>query len=361
VRRGVAVAGILSALVTLSCISWPEAAAASAYDPVASGRSTLILSVPFLSALRTCGVSLSVVAPATMRGRSVTYRVTGGRLDPVDGIGSVESKGALVLTAGSRSLPIKDLQLKTTRRSSPLAAKFGGGKLKLSSSSRLLTERSGFGLVATVTQMRLSPGVATRLDKKLGIGHTLKGGELVGTARIETTPQTVALVPKGTADVELAPLFQAKLASLLVAANPIFPTEHLGSFDFPIEGGALAPSGAAGRLQTGGALELVQIGGGDVILHELVAELGPSAVLSSELELPPLPGKLPAAPVLSLAGGAVVSEPAARSITLSGGMLALSGSLAAQLNKAFGGSRGGSEIFIPGEALGSLSFVASGE
>lgn len=360
--------GRASKCAALGCVliaMGPAAASAgAAYDPVASGQSTLTLAVPFLAALRSHGVRLSATAPASVHGRSVGFVVSGGRLDPAAAIGTVESEGALVLSAGGRKLPVSALQLKTSRRDSPLAAKFGGGKLKLASSSRLASERQGFGLAARVTQIRLSPKVATRIDRKLGLGDLLAGGELLGTARIEALPQTVAIEPEGTVALELAPGFTARLASLVVAVNPIFPAEHPGAFTFPIGGGDLAPDGSSGTLQAGGAIELLQLGGGQLILHEPWAELGAAAMLSGELELlpsPPFGGKLGRVPVLGLSGGTVSSEPGSRTVALSGASASVPATLAAQLNEAFAAPKGRSGVFAAGEELGTLSFSATGE
>jgi hypothetical protein len=355
---------LLAALVGLGLAALLAPSAGATYDPISSGQSTLTLAAPFFAALRSHGVKLSATASARLRGRSVAFAVSGGRLEPATAIGTVESEGALVLSAGGRKLPISALQLKTSRRDSPLAAKFGGGKLKLASSSRLASERQGFGLVAKVTQIRLSPKVATRLDRKLGLGRLLLGGELLGTARVEALPQTVSIEAAGAASIELDPGFAAKLASLVVAVNPIFPAEHPGAFTFPISGGALAPDGTSGTLQLGGAIELLQLGGGQLILHEPWAELGATAGLSGELELlpsPPFGGKLGRVPALGLSGGTVSSEPMARQVVLSGAGLTVSPSLATQLDEAFATPKGKSGVFLAGEELGTLTFAATGE
>jgi hypothetical protein len=309
-------------------------------------------------------VTLKATSGAGFKAGSATFPVTAGRLDPVDAIGTAESEGALVFAAGAKKLPMREPQLKTSRRSSPLAAKFGGGKLKLAESSRLTTAREGFGFAAKMAQIRLSPAVATRLDKKLGLGRLLKGGELLGSARTEALPETVSILGQGTISVELAAGFQAKLASLFVAANPIFPAEHPGPFTFPIAGGDLAPAGTSGTLQGGGAIELLQIGGGQVILREPEVELGSAPALSSEAELlpsPPFAGKQGRAPGLVLSGGSLSSEPASRTIGLSAALLALSAATAQQLNEAFAAPQHKSDVFAAGETLGTLGLTAVGE
>lgn len=157
--------------------------------------------------------------------------------------------------------------------------------------------------------------------------------------------------------------FQAKLASLFVAANPIFPAEHPGAFTFPISGGDLAPGGSSGTLQGGGAIEFLQLGGGQVILREPEVELGAAPALSTEPELlpsPPYAGKLGRVPALALSGGAASAESVARTIGLSGATLSVGAGLAGQLNQAFAAPQHKSDVFDAGEELGTCSFTAQG-
>lgn len=361
----IARAKLACTVAVLAAALGPVASAgASTYDPVAGGVTTITFAKPFLSLLKANGVTLKATSGAGFKAGIATFPVNAGRLDPVDAIGTAETQGALVFAAGAKKLPMREPQLKTSRKSSPLAAKFGGGKLKLAESSRLSTAREGFGFAATVTQIRLSAAVATRFDKKLGLGKLLKGGELLGSSRTEALPETVSILGQGTLSLELAAGFQAKLASLFVAANPIFPAEHPGPFTFPIAGGNLAPAGTSGTLQEGGAIELLQIGGGQVILREPEVELGSAPALSIEAELlpsPPFGGKQGRAPGLLLSGGSLSSQPVSRTIGLSGALLALSAATAQQLNEAFAAPQHKSDVFLVGETLGSLGFAAVGE
>ena len=184
--RGRLLAVVLAVALCASCLAAPLAGAT--YDPIGSGQTTLRLAPSFLSTLRTAGVKLSATAPARLAGGGVSFPVAGGKLDPVSVRGTLEHSGALVFKAGGKSLPMKGLQLKTTQASSPLSAKFGGGKLKLAASSKLTTERSGFGLAMKVSSIRLSAKVATRLEKKLGLHGAFAPNQLLGTAVSEAQP-----------------------------------------------------------------------------------------------------------------------------------------------------------------------------
>lgn len=351
-RLRVSLAIVLFALVALG----QAAPATAAYDPIAGGSSELALAPGLLARLRHDGVRLSARAPAQLRGGKVSFPAASGKIDPVAGRGAIDHEGALVFSAGRRRLPMKALQLKTTRARSPLAAKFGGGKLKLAESSRLTTERAGFGFVASVTAIRLSAKVAERLDKKLRLHGTFVAGMPFGRARTVAQPQTAAILPRGRASLELAPGFAAKLQSLFVAVNPVFPAEHPGPFTFPITGRQIAPEGSSGVVRTAGSLELLQLGGGQVFWADPYADLG-ARLVSAEADLEPspkFPGKLGRVPLFDAAPGTLASEPRSRTVSISGIALALQGSTAEALNQSFAE---GKKVFEAGEAVGSLSFT----
>jgi hypothetical protein len=360
-RRGRGMALLAAALLALLLSAAP---AAATYDPIGSGTTKLALDPGFAAILRSHGVKLVARAPVKISGRTISFPVSGGRLDPVAVRGAVDHEGALVFQAGPRRLPLKSLQLKTTQQHSPLSAKFGGGQLKLAASAKLSTKRQGFGLDAKVSAIELSAKVATRLDKKLGLRGVFAAGQPFGSALTNAQPATVAIKQAGKANLELAPEFLAKLGSLFVALNPIFPAEHLAApFTLPIAGGKLAPDAASGTLTSSGTLELIQNGGGQVFMRDLTPNFDAHLVstefqfIYSRTNL----GPISEGPLFDLLSGAVASEPNKRTITVSGALLALQAATAQGLNEAFAKPQGKSDIFKTGEALGSISFTAQAE
>ena len=353
----------LLAVVLGLCLAIPTSAWAR-YDPVASGMTKITLAGSFSAQLRANGVKVTATGGASFKASVATFPVSGGKLEPVAVIGSVEHEGALVFAAGGHTLPLKDLVLKTTRRSSPLSAKFGGGQLKLASSSRISSARSGFGVTTKVTQIRLSSKAAERLDKKLGLPGVFVAGQLLGSSLTDAQPETVTVKESAGAELTLAPEFASKLSSLFVAVNPILPAEHLGApFTLRISGGQIAPDASSGTLETAGALELIQQDGGQAFFRELAPELGLGSTRSEYqfIPSPAAPGPSATGPLLGLGAGAVVSEPRARTITVTGAPLPLSAATAASLNETFAKPQGKSNIFQTGEALGTLSFTAQAE
>lgn len=350
---------VLAVLALCIC----SASAAASYDPVAGGSTTITLDPGFRALLKRAGVSLRATAPVKQSGTGFTFPVSAGRLDPLQGRGHVDHLGSIVFVAGGRRLPLKSLTLKTTQRNSPLTAKFGGGQLKLASRAQMTTARDGFGLRVTVRSIRLSAKVATRLDKKLDLRGVFKQGQPFGRSVTVASPATVAVLPSGRATLAPAPAFLAKLKAQFVSLNSVFPAELSPGpvLSFPIiAGGAIAPDASSGTLRLGGGLEFLKLGVGQVFWQEPWLDLG-AAAGSAEVDVEPapaFPGKLGRVGIFDFGSVAASSDPASRTITLTGLPLTLSGQTAAAFNQAFAA---GTSVFQAGEALGALTFAAKGQ
>lgn len=349
--------------LALVCLAASAPLAQADYDPLGSGATRLTLDRGFLGLLKQNGVKLSAVAPARLKGAVVTFPVSGGKFDPTNGRGTVEHEGALLLRAGDRKLPLKALQLKTTQRRSPFSVKAGGGQLKLASAAKLTVSREGFGERVEVSSLTLSAKLAIKLGKKLRLRGVFEEGQPLGRALTRVQPETIAVLGKGKASLVLDPRFAARLSSLFVAVNPIFPAEHPGAeFTLPIFGGAIAPDGSIGTLETEGALELLQLGGGQLFWADGWLDLG-AGVGSAEVNVqpsPPYAGKQGRVGVFDLNRNAALasSNPLARMISVAGVPLTLQAGTAASMNQAFVSGR---EVFLAGEAFGTVSFAAQGQ
>jgi hypothetical protein len=164
----------------------------------------------------------------------------------------------------------------------------GGSQLKLATSAKISSTRAGFGAKFSAQKLKLTAKLATRLNKKLRPKVPFTANQPLGTLITDAQPQLVTVLESGRATLVFDPGFESKLNSLFVSLNPIFPAEHVGStFTFPIViGGAIAPDASQGTLRTGGDVELLQLGGGQVFWHELWLDLG-AKVDSAEANLPP--------------------------------------------------------------------------
>lgn len=351
-------AGTSLALLTLA-LAFPLAAKA-AYDPVGGGVTRIVLDKRFAAFLERAGVSITAKAGAVKRSRALVLPVTGGNFDPTIGRGEVEQEGSIVFRSARRRLLVRKLVVKTTR--SPLVAKVGGSQLKVATSTATGSKRLGFGAAFSAGKLALTEKVATRLNKKLRPRQPFVAGQTIGTLVTEAQPLLTSVVPAGRATFVFDSAFLAKLDQHFVSLNPIAPAERFGAtFTLPIiAGGALSPDASAGTLRTGGEIEFLQLGAGQVFWHELWFDIGPRAVLA-EVDVQPtpaFPGKLGQIPVLSLGGGVPGSDPKTRTIALTGAPLTLGAGTAATFNQAFAA---GEEDFKTGELIGALSFAAQAQ
>jgi hypothetical protein len=353
---------LLLALTALLCLA-PLAAAD--YDPLGSGQTKLALDPSFLALLKQNGIKLSAAAPAKLKGATASFPVTSGKFDPVAAKGTVEHEGALVFKAGNHAIPLKALQLKTTSKRTPLTAKVGGSQLKLAQAKGLAVSRAGFADKVKVSALTLSAKLATRLDKKLHLKGVFKEGQPFGQTLTKAQPETITVLGRGAVTLTLDPGIVAKLASLFVAVSPIFPAEHQGAvFTLPIFGGTIAPDGSEGTIETQGALEALQLGGGQVFWREPGLDLDLGA-LTAEVDSepsPPYPGKAGRVALAGLGLSApAVADAEARTVTVSGASLALDPATAVSFNEVFAKPQGRDGVFVAGEGLGSVSFVAQGQ
>jgi hypothetical protein len=354
----------LAALVALVALAVLAPVAQANYDPLASGTTKLSLDKSFLALLKENGVKLSAVAPAKLKGTAVSFPISGGKFDPTNSKGTVEHEGALLFKAGARSIPLKSLQLKTTQKHSPLSVKAGGGQLKLAQAKSMVVSREGFGDKVKVSSLSLSGKVATRLGRKLHLKGVFKEGQPLGQTLTKASPETITVLGQGKVELNLDPGIVVKLKSLFVAVNPIFPAEHPGAFTLPIFGGTIAPTGSAGTLETEGSLELLQLGGGQVFFREPWLDLATKA-LSAELDsepAPPYPGKVGRVAIAGLTlTSPAVANAKARTVAIASASLALPPQIAASFNEVFAKPQGKDNVFVAGEALGTMSFVAQGQ
>ncbi|HVY79191.1 MAG TPA: hypothetical protein VG898_11850 [Solirubrobacterales bacterium] len=331
------------------------------YDPLASGQTKLLLDKRFSRFLGQAGVKLTASGGAKRKARTIALPVSGGRIDPSTGKGEVEHQGTLTFETKRKRVPLRLITVKTKHQ--PLVAKVGGSQLKVATSSRISSARHGFSAKFVAPKLRLTAKAATRLNKKLRPKLPFEASQPLG--KLVSTPQSrlVTILDQGRATLVFDPAFLAKLDSRFVSLNPIFPAEHSGAtFTLPVAaGGAIAPSGAEGTFRSGGALEFLQLGAGQVFWQELWLDLGVRSD-SAEVDVEPIPafpGKMGRVGVLDYGLTAVATDSTARTISISGAPLTLSAGAAATFNEAF--AQGEAPAFAAGEAVGVLSFTVQGQ
>jgi hypothetical protein len=337
--------------------------AQATYDPIGSGTTKLILDKGFLAQAKKEGVKVVAKAPAKLKAGTITLPVSGGSLDPTLSKGEIEAEGSIVFSSGNRKVPLRSIEVKTKK--TPLYAKVGGGQLKVASVKSLSFKREGFNSFFGARGLALTQKVATRLNKKLRTKDFFKEGQLVGALRSTTQPRVVSILPQGQATLVPDPAFLAKLKGLFVSLNPISPAELSPGpmLHFPIAGGGqLAPNGSEGTLRTAGAIELLQLGAGQVFQREYWFDLGTKAT-AAEVDVEPtpaFPGKLGQIGVfgIDMARALIASEPKSRTISVSNAPLTLTAATAQTFNEAFAA---GASTFAAGETFGVVGFGAVGQ
>jgi hypothetical protein len=352
---GIAIGLVMSLLVA--------SAAQASYDPLSSGTTKLNLDRGFLAQLKKAGVKVGAKAPAKRQGNALVLPVFGGKSDPTIKKAEIEQEGTIVFQAGNRKLPLRDVELKA--KSTPLFAKVGGGQLKVASSKTTKVTRAGFGTSFKATGLELTQKVATRLNKKLRTRDLFQEGQLIGTIQSKAQPQRVTILPEGQATLVPDAAILAKFKSLFVSLNPISPAELAPGpqFHFPIAGGGqLAPDASEGVLRLAGAIELLQLGAGQVFQKEYWLDLGAKDTLA-EVDVEPtpaFPGKLGqiGTYAIDMSHAAIASDPKSRTISVSSASLTLDPQTAKTFNEAFAA---GASTFNPGELFGTVSFAAVGQ
>jgi hypothetical protein len=351
----------LAALLVFLSLLFPLSSAAHAtYDPVGGGQAKLTLGKSFSSFLEANGIALTAKAGARRKGSSITLPVTAGNLDPTTGMGEIGLEGTVAFEGKRGKVPLRDLTAKT--KQATLVAKVGGGQLKVATSSKRSSARNGFGTKYTARALKLTAKAATRLNKKLRPKAPFQEGQLLGTLTANAQPKLFTVLEQNRASVALDPAFAAKMDSLFVSASPIFPAEHPGgpTFTFPVAaGGAISPSGTEGTLRTGGSLEFLQLGAGQVFQAEQWLDLA-SHSDTSEVDIEPtpaFPGKLGRVGAYEISAYSASSDPKTRTISVQGA-LTLTAQTAQAFNEAFAE---GKAAFSAGEAFGVVIFTAQGQ
>jgi hypothetical protein len=336
-------------------------AAQANYDPIASGTTKLVLDKGFLASLKKVGVTVTAKSSAKRQGSTLILPVIGGKSDPTIAKAEIEQDGTIVFQAGKRKVPLRSIELKA--KHTPLFAKVGGSQLKVASSKTTKVTRAGFATAFNATGLELTQKVATRLNKKLRTKDFFKEGQMIGKIQSQALPERVTLLPQGQATLTPDAAILAKFKSLFVSLNPISPAELSAGpvFHFPIIlGSQIAPDASSGTLRLGGAIELLQLGAGQVFQKEFWLDLAGKDT-SSEVDVEPtpaFPGKLGRIGTYAIGTGAVASDPTSRTISVSGTPFTLDAQTAQTFNDAFSA---GKATFAPGELFGTVSFAATAQ
>jgi hypothetical protein len=325
-------------------------------DPVASGSTTVTLNKGWTKYLKTFGIKIQKVGSTKVKGQKVTFKVTGGEMDPTNGLGKLTLGGGLKFKAGKKTATANNLVLNTGKSS--LEGKVSGKKVKLAKTGGLSYSRKGFGVNVNLKKLQLTNAAAKQLNKKLGFAKgkpkPFLKNKVIGKSASQDQPKTVTLLPGGAMTVALNSQLATKLANVQVKIEPLTGTTTLpgNTYSFPITGGTFAPTGTAGTVISGGGLSLVQklsiagnsldtnitLGGFwyDLQAKTITVEVSATSTASKDLNL----GALGRSSVADLTIGGVIADPNTRSVAVQNSSAVLqvvSGEVLNGFVKVFGG------------------------
>jgi hypothetical protein len=412
--RGTMLVAVTTVAALVALLAFAPLASATS-DPLSSGTTTLTLNKGFAKKLKKSGVKVLKLSPGTVKGRTVTLPVSGGSLDPTNGLGTVEHSGGIKFKAGKKSAPVNTLVLETATGS--LNAKVAGKAMKLASVTGVTFARNGFGTNVSIASMKLTGKAAKQLNKKLGfsgkkksgksggkakdnkrasaskvVKPPFKGKQVLGSAASETQPKTVAVVPSGNATLALSASALQKLNNVgphapgepgpfAVKLSTVPPTSIVSvgpppTVAFPISGGTISPTASAGILQTAGGLKLVQdlemAGKGvtTLTMGNIWVDLGAkTATVEVTIENPKTPeanlGNLGRSSIadIQLTGATITADPTTRVVSVQNASATLQAVTAETLNSVFitpveKATATPQEKFAAGDPLGTFSFSA---
>ncbi len=257
-------AGVLVAALFAALALAPLASATP--DPLASGTTTVTLSKSVTKKLKKAGVKITAIKPGTVKGAKATFPVAGGELDPTTGAGVVTHSGGLKIKAGKKKVSITALEVNTTKKS--LSGKLKGKTVKLASLAGVSFTRNGFGTNLAAKKLKLTGAAAKALNKALApkpkkgakkSAPLFKGNTVIGSAKSETQPSTVTILPGGNVTFTGDPTLLGKLKDVETNVEVIAPTTAAANvFSSPILGGTISPVGTGGVVNSSGGLKLVQ-------------------------------------------------------------------------------------------------------
>jgi hypothetical protein len=380
---------MLSSLGVLGLALALAGTASAVSNPVSAGTTTLDL--------KATGVKVKATGGATKSGKSVTLQNTGGSLDPATGAGSVETSGGFKFKNNDGKVGVADLII-TFGANGTVNAQVGKKTVDLANITGGTTGRSGFDGTVTGANMKLTSKGAKALNKPLAAsegratatasaaqGPFRKNKSLgkAGTTTVFTTLEVLAegettLVPittPGSAFVKLAGRGVSAAAGGVAPIAPATVDPATLTFSFPIAGGTLSPTLASGRMNTAGGVRATKTsprGAGCDAAHpvgifiqfeDLINDFASKTVIGT-VTIPAL-GTTPGATLsdIDLSGATTSTNPSARTVTVTGAVLRLTGGSANVLSQVFGTGAegcdpGGTGEFAAGDPLGTLEFTA---
>lgn len=363
------------ALAAIAFLSFATCASA-ARDPIATGTTDLHMKKGFVRKLGNLGVTVQGVGAGTVSGNKIALQVRGGKLDPTDVQGFLETRGGFKLQLGRRGVPVTQVTVNTVRAA--VYAKIAKARMQLGTLVPPTFAREGFGANFKAVKLSLTEKAVRRISNRLGLrgSKRLNPGRVLSNAYSTAQPETVTLLAQGSAtltgNASTLGKFAAKGVKVPEGITAIAPATkpNATSFQFPISGGTLAPDASKGTVETLGGVQVLKKAEPFSPTMRLVNAKVDFAAKAATVELeilpsPPFPGAGRSSLVdVVLPPGSVVANPAARTIAIQNAEARLQAAAASTLNDVFNQpapSPPPSSNFVVGDPIGTFSITVQAQ
>jgi hypothetical protein len=376
------------AVSLVAALGFTSAAFADTGDPVSTGSFKLKPSRAFKNQLRRNG--------AVMRPKAFSLKT--GSINPVTGEGELSLNGRLHFKHGKQKVTYAQVAAtlgasgyltgyllrrngELDRRASKLFKLRGG-----------TANRNGFGAEISGIKATLLSSAATKLNRKLGL-HSLHAGK-AGAVSVSEQPQTVE-VTGGTSHVvpdsdtggigNVAGKLAAHCIGFIAGNTAIAPgikndpDINNPSYDFPVTGGTISPTGTDGVVQQAGGIQVKNNQPSEPsnpchnstpaavqqtdFANYLLGNYISAHVVVSIPPPPPLGGDhgIAIASNLDPANATVSADPVNRTLTIRGVVATINGATALILNQAFPqpGTYDPSQDFVSGDLFGTVDLTVT--
>lgn len=236
------------------------APAGAAQVDLAGGATTLKLDRKAAAALTSLGVKVAPTGKAKAGKAGVAFPITGGRIDPATGVGTIRHTGGLRLSAGKVKVTLSDYTVRVSPKGSTMTAKVGSARVGVLVPviGKAKVTRSGLGTRVSNVAIHLSSKGAAALNKAFGVS-AFKPRLKLGTATIAATPKQIAFTG-GQTDLAVDPNALAALTSLGITPGLVGDAKANadGTFGFPITEGLVDAKTLTGTVGHSGGISLTR-------------------------------------------------------------------------------------------------------
>lgn len=368
---------LLAALTSLVVLFVLAPAAQAARDPLAGGSADLHFKKGFMRKLNNLEVVPTGVGSGTITGNKASVPVDGGKLDPTNAQGFVETGGGIKLSLGERGVPITNMTINTVKNA--VYANVAKARMQVGELQLVSTAREGFGARVKAVKVVLTAKGAKRISNRLGLrgNRRINPGRVLSNVYTVPQPQTVTVLPQGTAtlvgDATTFGKFAAKGVEVPEGITAIAPATKPNpvSFAFPIAGGTLAPDASAGTVETTGGVQILKKAepfSPTMRLAKISVDFKEKTALV-ELEIlpvPPFPGVVGRSSIADIVmqGAKVTANPVTRQIAIEGAEARLQAVAASTLNDVFNQPAPEpppSSNFVVGDSFGKFSITVQAQ